>query len=107
VLGEQDVGFKEPECGTVGVQMCMCIATAVAAMLDFGYVVRNDFENFNFLLVLSGFCNTTIAEKFCHLYYLELPLGFGDAPRRSAHPQTSCPDTSHPRADSQLSMARI
>ena len=59
------------------------------------------------LLVLSGFCNTTIAEKFCHLYYLELPLGFGDAPRRSAHPQTSCPDTSHPRADSQLSMARI
>ena len=27
--------------------------------------------------------------------------------RRSAHPQTSCPDTSHPRADSQLSMQLI
>ena len=49
----------------------------------------------------------TIAEKFCHLYNLELPLGFGDGPRHSAHPQTSCPDTSHPSADSQLSMTRI
>jgi hypothetical protein len=38
---------------------------------------------------------------------LELPLAFGDAPRRSAHPQTSCPDTSHPRADAQLSMQLI
>jgi hypothetical protein len=46
-------------------------------------------------------------EQFCTILYLELSLGLGDGPRHSAHPQTSCPDTSHPSADSQLSMTRI